>query len=70
MTRPDDTLASAAIEAMLRSARELDPSLDEASVARFWREVEEMDTALATLPAEEAPLRGGFSPTWPGDRSP
>jgi hypothetical protein len=50
---------------MLSRVRELDPTIDEAAVRGYVREMADAEAVLDTVDLSDAPLWVSFSPSWP-----
>jgi hypothetical protein len=64
METTNDPIDEEHVAAVFSAARSLDVSIPIAAVRRFVSEVAEMDAALQTVAAEDAPLMSGYTPDW------
>jgi hypothetical protein len=49
----------------LSQVQQVDPTIEEAAVRGYVREIAEAETVLDTLDLSDAPLSVSFSPSWP-----
>jgi hypothetical protein len=68
MTSRNDSETIAAGDGMgdvLGRVRELDPTIEEAAVRGYVREMAEAEAVLDTVDLSDVPLSVAFSPSWP-----
>ena len=63
--RPDTILLGDEMGDVLSRVRQLDPTIEEAAVRGYVREMAEADALLDNVDLDDAPLLVAFSASWP-----